>query len=83
MVRHDEPKTLKEMEEEQRQKFNRLKEFVQKYKHAMMDEHDEMIDWYETLEQAEKELLIMKKAGEKNWYIKEVTEEMRDKVISS
>ena len=82
MVRPDEPKTLKEMEEEDQQKFKRLKEFVQKYKYAIMDEDDEIVHWYTTYEQAEEELLMMKNTGEENWYIKEVTEEMKNKVIS-
>ena len=50
-----------------------------------MDEDNEMVDWFETYDEAESQLnRVMEGCDNKwEWYIKEITDEMREKVINS
>ena len=83
MVRHD--NSVMPEDKNKQVQFDSLKKSVSKYKYAIMDEDNEMVDWFETYDEAESQLnQVMKGCDNKwKWYIKEVTDEMREKVINS
>lgn len=83
MVRYDNQEVS--TEKCQQTRLDELRECVSKYKYAIMDEDNEIVDWFETYEEAESQVARVMKACDNKWkrYIKEVTDEMREKVINS